>query len=92
VKKHKILCDNSGGGILESAELETVWTCPNCGSKMEKSKNTEYPTYVCPDCGCTIEGTEQNYNVDDVCPNCHQPLDENNECPYCGYDLGSDFD
>jgi len=32
------------------------------------------------------------YTTCGVCPNCNQALGDGNECPYCGYDLGTDFD
>ena len=47
--------------------------------------------YICPECGCTINAEEQKYDDEYTCPNCNQSLD-GNECSYCGYDLGSDFD
>jgi membrane protease subunit (stomatin/prohibitin family) len=73
-------------------ELENKWTCPNCGTKMNKSLDSDPPLYICPECGCTLEATEQNYDIGSICPNCNQLLEDGNECPYCGYDLGSDFD
>lgn len=77
---------------METAtELEEKWICPNCGAKMEKSKDSEANAYVCTECGCSIEAEEQNYDMENTCPNCNQPLD-GKECPHCGYDLGSDFD
>ena len=74
------------------AETEGKWICPNCGAKMRRSPDTSDPIYVCPECGCSIEGTEQNLDSLRTCPNCNQILEDGNECPYCGYDLGSDFD
>ena len=74
-----------------STEMEEKYVCPNCGAKMNPSPNTPTPTYVCPECGCSIEVTEQNLDSRNVCPNCNQLLD-GNECSYCGYDLGSDFE
>jgi predicted amidophosphoribosyltransferase len=74
-----------------AAGLKKKCVCPNCGADMQLSATSESPVYVCPDCGCTIDGEHQDYGQENVCPNCNQPL-EGNECPYCGYDLGSDFD
>ncbi len=65
--------------------------CPNCGATMERSIDISANVHVCPECGCTIESGGQNFESTNVCPNCNQLL-EGNECPYCGYDLGSDFD
>ncbi|UCD13527.1 MAG: hypothetical protein JSW60_08220 [Thermoplasmatales archaeon] len=48
--------------------------------------------HICEKCGCTIEGCEQNFEPEIVCPNCHSSMDSSNECSYCGYDLGSDFE
>ncbi len=73
------------------ADLDEKYLCPNCGTKMNKSNVGPEETYVCPECGCTIEASEQNLDSDNICPNCYQLLD-GNECPHCGYDLGSDFD
>ena len=73
-------------------EMESKWVCPNCGTKMEKAPDADPPLYICPECGCTLEATEQNYDIGGICPNCNQLLEDGNECPYCGYDLGSDFD
>jgi ssDNA-binding Zn-finger/Zn-ribbon topoisomerase 1 len=71
---------------------EEVYTCPNCGSDMKKKTNTWGLFYACPECGCTTEGKEQNFDYGEICPNCGRTMDESNECSYCGYDLGSDFD
>ncbi len=76
--------------ITETEEDEKC-ICPNCGEIMNKSKDASIPLYICPKCGCSIEKTEQNLDADMACPNCNQLLD-GSECPYCGYDLGSDFD
>ena len=47
---------------------------------------------VCKDCGCCVSTNElNNVDTDHICPNCNQSL-EGNECSYCGYDLGSDFE
>ena len=73
-------------------ELEEKWICPNCGEKMHLSSDSLPPTYVCPKCGCSIEAENQDFSSEGVCPNCNQALDDGNECPYCGYDLGTDFD
>jgi len=72
-------------------ETEDKCICPNCGEEMKRSLDTSYPLYVCPKCGCSIEKSEQNLDSGMSCPNCNQLLD-GDECPYCGYDLGSDFD
>ena len=74
---------------MEKEEKKCV--CPNCGADMEKSPDVSFNLYVCPECGCTIEAKEQNFESPKTCPNCNQILD-GNECPRCGYDLGSDFD
>jgi predicted RNA-binding Zn-ribbon protein involved in translation (DUF1610 family) len=73
-------------------ELEEKWVCPNCGEKMHLSPDSLSPTYVCPKCGCSIEAENQDFSSEGICPNCNQALDDGNECPYCGYDLGTDFD
>ena len=73
-------------------ELEEKWVCPNCGEKMHLSPDSLSPTYVCPKCGCSIEAENQDFSSEGVCPNCNQVLDDGNECPYCGYALGTDFD
>jgi hypothetical protein len=73
-------------------ELEEKWICPNCGEKMHLSADSSPSTYVCPKCGCSIEAENQDFSSVGVCPNCNQILDDCNECPYCGYDLGTDFD
>lgn len=78
-------------GMDTAATLKEKCVCPNCGADMKLSESSETPVYVCPECGCTIDGEHQDYGEEKVCPNCNQPL-EGNECPYCGYDLGSDFD
>lgn len=72
--------------------MDNLWICPNCATAMKKLTNNPTLYHVCPKCGCTIEGKEQNYDLESICPNCHQPMGNSNECPYCGYDLGSDFD
>ena len=77
---------------MEPDEPEDIWTCPNCGVKMQKSLDVSPHIYVCPECGCTIEATEQNLDSFKICPNCNHIMDDGNECPYRGYDLGSDFD
>jgi DNA-directed RNA polymerase subunit RPC12/RpoP len=71
-------------------DKEKKYICPNCGAEMKKSIESSDPIYICEECGCTIEGEEQNFDTMGCCPNCNQSLD-GNECPYCGYDLGSDF-
>jgi len=73
-------------------ELEEKWVCPNCGEKMHLSPDSLSPTYVCPKCGCSIEAENQDFSSEGVCPNCNQALGDGTECPYCGYDLGTDFD
>jgi len=73
-------------------ELEEKWVCPNCGEKMHLSPDSLSPTYVCPKCGCSVEAENQDFSSEGVCPNCNQALDDGNECPYCGYALGTDFD
>ena len=73
-------------------ELEEKWICPNCGEKMHLSSDSSPSTYVCPKCGCSIEAENQDFSSKGVCPNCNQVLGDGNECPYCGYDLGTDFD
>ena len=65
--------------------------CPNCGAEMSLSEDHPEKVYVCGECGCTISAEEQSLDSMNCCPNCNQPL-EDNECPYCGYDLGSDFE
>jgi DNA-directed RNA polymerase subunit RPC12/RpoP len=72
-------------------DLKNLWVCPNCGSDMNLSNNESNSVYVCPECGCTIDAEEQKFNFENACPNCNQIMD-GNECSYCGYDLGSDFD
>ena len=71
-------------------EEEKKCVCPNCGADMQESKDFGGNTYVCPECGCSIQADEHDYDAGGVCPNCNQLL-EGNECPRCGYDLGSDF-
>ena len=73
-------------------EMEEKWICPNCGEKMQRSQDNSTNTYVCPECGCSIDAEDQNFSSECICPNCNQLLDDGNECPYCGYDLGTDFD
>ena len=73
------------------AETKKKCICPNCGTEMNISLHGDENVYVCPDCGCTIEAKEQNFDTSGICPNCNQELD-GNECPYCGYYLGSDFE
>jgi len=73
------------------ADIEEKYVCPNCGTKMDKAPDIP-GIYVCPNCGCSIEVTEQNLDVGTMCPNCNQLMDDENECPHCGYDLGTDFD
>ena len=74
------------------AESGTTWSCPNCGATMKKLTSESLSSYICPECGCAVEEIEQNFSLGRDCPNCHQVVDTNNECPRCGYDLGSDFD
>ena len=74
-----------------TTELKKQWVCPNCGTDMKPSEDPESQVYICPECGCTVDGEDQDLSCGNVCPNCNQIL-EGNECPYCGYDLGSDFD
>jgi len=82
-----------GEDMLEMvADVDERWVCPNCGAKMNKSPDPSDNIYVCPECGCTIEAAEQSLDSDRMCPNCNQLMGDENECPYCGYDLGSDFD
>ena len=75
----------------ELSELKEKCICPNCGEQMNISKNESTEIYVCPICGCTVDAENQNFESNSICPNCSQLLD-GNECSYCGYDLGSDFD
>jgi len=71
--------------------MSDTWICPNCGSEMKK--NPELSCYVCVNCGCSIDATdEQIFDTGIICPNCHRIIENETECPYCGYDLGSDFD
>ncbi len=72
-------------------DKEKKCICPNCGTEMNRSQDSSADVYVCPECGCTIEAEEQNFDSMNICPNCNQPLD-GNECPHCGYYLGSDFE
>lgn len=65
--------------------------CPNCGAEMKLSPDSENHVYICSECGCTIQAEEQDFDSMNSCPNCNQPLD-GNECPHCGYYLGSDFE
>ena len=65
--------------------------CPNCGTEMRIESNGSSSFFVCPDCGCSINSELQYYFCENLCPSCYQELD-GNECYYCGYDLGSDFD
>ena len=74
-----------------ASDLKKQCVCPNCGADMKPSEDISSPVYVCPECGCTIDGEDQEFDCQNACPNCNQLLD-GNECPYCGYDLGSDFD
>lgn len=73
-------------------EIEEKWICPNCGEKMEHSSDISTNIYICPECGCSIDAEDKNFDSNGTCPNCNQVLDNSNECPYCGYDLGTDFD
>jgi len=75
------------------AELddEKKCICPNCGAEMKLSPDSENHVYICSECGCTIQAEEQDFDSMNICPNCNQPLD-GNECPHCGYYLGSDFE
>ena len=78
--------------MYEQLDREHKFICPNCGGEMIPSKNELDDTYICKECGCCVHGDEiQDFNSDMICPNCNQPL-EGNECSYCGYDLGSDFE
>lgn len=72
--------------------MSAVWTCPNCGSDMRKITEMAMPCYVCNSCGCSLEAEEKNFSNGSVCPNCHRLIDDDIECPHCGYDPGSDFD
>ena len=74
-----------------ATDLKEKWICPNCGADMNPKKEENTQIYICPDCGCTIDGENKDYGEENICPNCYQILD-GNECPHCGYDLGSDFD
>ena len=76
--------------VETATELEEKWICPNCGTEMNRSPDSSVNVYVCPECGCSIDAEKQNFEPAPICPNCNQPL-EDNECPHCGYDLGSDF-
>jgi ssDNA-binding Zn-finger/Zn-ribbon topoisomerase 1 len=73
------------------SNLKKVCTCPNCGANMKIINDGSTSYYVCSECGCSIYAEDQNYDCQDLCPSCNQALD-GNECSYCGYDLGSDFD
>lgn len=77
---------------MDPEEIERLWSCPNCGSQMRKIPDGTTPFRVCNQCGCSIEAEEKSFNPGRLCPNCKQELGDNMECPYCGYDLGSDFD
>lgn len=72
--------------------MEETWICPNCGTEMKRLTNKSGLFHVCQKCGCTLEGREQNFGYEKICPNCHSTMDNSNECDYCGYDLGSDFE
>ena len=76
---------------ITESETDEKCICPNCGEIMKRSLDASIPLYICPKCSCSIEKTDQNLDSDMTCPNCNQLLD-GSECPYCGYDLGSDFD
>ena len=58
---------------------------------MRIESNGSSSFFVCPDCGCSMDSELQYYFCDNLCPICNQELD-GNECYYCGYHLGSDFD
>ncbi len=73
------------------SNFKKTCTCPNCGAEMLISYIQSNFLYICSECGCSISAEEKNYDYQNLCPNCNNILD-NNECPYCGYDLGSDFD
>lgn len=77
---------------MDQEEIESLWSCPNCGAQMKKVNEETTPYRVCVQCGCSLEGEEQTFSLGTLCPNCKQELGDNKECPYCGYDLGSDFD
>ena len=78
--------------MYDPLNAETKYICPNCGGEMQLSVNSSDDTYVCKECGCCVSKNEiNNVDMDHCCPNCNQPL-EGNECSYCGYDLGSDFE
>ena len=70
--------------------MDDIWICPNCGAEMKI--NSELSCYVCVNCGCSIEADEKIFDSGTICPNCHRIIENETECPYCGYDLGSDFD
>ena len=72
--------------------MEKPWICPNCGAEMKKFTDISSPCYVCPKCGCSLEAKERNFYPGNGCPNCHRSFDNTLECPYCGYDFGSDFE
>ena len=78
--------------MLNPEEIEQLWSCPNCGSQMKKNLDTTTSCRVCTQCGCSMDGEEKTFNPGVLCPNCNQELGNKTECPYCGYDLGSDFD
>jgi hypothetical protein len=73
------------------SDLKKICICPNCGSEMKITCNDSTSYYFCKECGCSIDAKELNYDCENLCPSCNQTLD-GNECSYCGYDLGSDFD
>ena len=73
-------------------EVEDKYVCPNCGGKMKRTNDTSAEIYVCQDCGSSMEISDENLDSYCTCPNCNQILDDGSECPFCGYDLGSDFD
>ncbi|MFE3845471.1 hypothetical protein ACFL1L_01245 [Thermoplasmatota archaeon] len=77
--------------MIAESDLKKVCACPNCGSEMKITYQMSTYYYVCSECGCSIYAEKQNYDCESFCPSCNQPLD-GNECTYCGYDLGSDFD
>ena len=73
------------------SKYKKICSCPNCGSDMKISIIDFESYYICPECGCSIIAEEQNYDCENLCPSCNQII-SGNECSYCGYDLGSDFD
>lgn len=71
---------------------EIQFICTNCGASMKKLRDSNNLFYVCPKCGCYQEGYKKDFYNGSACPNCHHILENEVECGYCGYYLGSDFE